>query len=74
MTDRVRPGKLILGRLGDIEAGVRQLIRVRPLEAVDVALPSGRTVRAPTAAETLRVKAFSSSGATRSATTSTSPR
>ena len=58
VTNRVRPGKLILGRLGDIEAGVRQLIRARPLEAVEVALPSGRTLRAPTAAEALRVKAF----------------
>lgn len=58
VTNRVRPGKLILGRLGDIEAGVRQLIRARPLEAVEVALPSGLTLRAPTAAEALRVKAF----------------
>ena len=58
VTNRVRPGKLILGRLGDIEAGVRQLIRARPLEAVEVALPSGRMLRAPTAAEALRVKAF----------------
>ena len=47
VTNRVRPGKLILGRLGDIEAGVRQLIRARPLEAVEVSLPSGRTLRAP---------------------------
>ena len=46
VTNRVRPGKLILGRLGDIEAGVRQLIRARPLEAVEVSLPSGRTLRA----------------------------
>jgi len=58
VTNRVRPGKLILGRLGDIEAGVRQLIRARPLEAVEISLASGRTLRAPTAAETLRVKAF----------------
>lgn len=58
VTNRVRPGKLPLGRLGDIEAGVRQLIRARPLEAVEVSLPSGRTLRAPTAAEALRVKAF----------------
>ncbi|MGH3517626.1 MAG: hypothetical protein ACRDQ7_09480 [Haloechinothrix sp.] len=27
VTNRVRPGKIILGRLGDIEAGVRQMIR-----------------------------------------------
>lgn len=58
VTNRVRPGTLILGRLGDIEAGVRQLIRTRPLETTDVELPSGRTLRVPTADETLRVKAF----------------
>ncbi len=32
VTNRVTPGKVILGRLGDIEAGVRQLIRARPLD------------------------------------------
>ncbi|MGH3646301.1 MAG: hypothetical protein ACRDTM_03860 [Micromonosporaceae bacterium] len=58
VTNRVRPGKIILGRLGDIEAGVRQMIRLRPLETTDVALPSGRTLRVPTAEETLRIKAF----------------
>ena len=58
VTNRVRPGKLVLGRLGDIEAGVRQLIRTRPLETVEIELPSGRTLRVPTADETLRVKAF----------------
>jgi len=58
VTNRVRPGKIILGRLGDIETGVRQLIRSRPLETIDITLPSGRTLRAPSAEETLRIKAF----------------
>lgn len=58
VTNRVTPGKIILGQLGDIEAGVRQMIRRRPLETTEVALGSGRTLRAPTLAETLRVKAF----------------
>ncbi|MGW6422609.1 hypothetical protein ACWF82_08030 [Nocardia sp. NPDC055053] len=58
VTNRVRPGKLILGRLGDIEAGVRQLIRARPLETAIVELPSGRELCVPTVAETLRIKAF----------------
>src|SRR5687767_1362929 len=31
VTNRVRPGKIILGQLGDIEAGVRQMIRTRPM-------------------------------------------
>ncbi|HWG99365.1 MAG TPA: nucleotidyl transferase AbiEii/AbiGii toxin family protein [Pilimelia sp.] len=58
VTNRVQPGKVILGRLGDIEAGVRQMLRSRPLETVEVTLSSGRTLRAPTAEETLRIKAF----------------
>jgi hypothetical protein len=58
VTNRVQPGKLILGRLGDIEAGVRQLIRTRPLETTEVVLPTGRSLRVPTADETLRIKAF----------------
>jgi hypothetical protein len=58
VTNRVVPGKLILGRLGDIEAGVRQMIRTRPLETTRVKLPSGRALTVPTAEETLRVKGF----------------
>jgi hypothetical protein len=58
VTNRVRPGKVILGRLGDIEAGVRQMIRARPLETREVTLLSGRTLRVPTAEETLRIKGF----------------
>src|SRR6266511_322061 len=58
VTNRVQPGKVILGRLGDIEAGVRQMIRSRPLEIAQVSLASGRRLRAPTAEETLRIKGF----------------
>jgi hypothetical protein len=58
VTNRVRPGKLILGRLGDIEAGVRQMIRTRPLETTEITLASTRTLRVPTAEETLRIKSF----------------
>jgi hypothetical protein len=58
VTNRVRPGKLILGRLGDIEAGVRQMIRARPLETTEATLASGRTLRVPTVEETLRIKGF----------------
>ena len=42
----------------DIEAGVRQLIRRRPLEVVQVALPSGNSVRVPTFDEILRIKGY----------------
>lgn len=58
VTNRVQPGKLILGSLGDIEAGVRQLIRSRPLETTDITVPSGSLLRVPTGEETLRIKAF----------------
>ena len=58
VTNRVTPGKVILGQLGDIEAGVRQLIRKVPLETQEVSLPSGTHVVAPTPEETIRIKAF----------------
>ena len=58
VTNRVTYGKIILGQLGDIEAGVRQLIRTTPLEVSEYSLPSGATLRVPTLEETLRIKAF----------------
>jgi hypothetical protein len=58
VTNRVTPGKIILGELGDIESGVRQLIRNRPLEVTEVTLPSGQVLRVPTPDETLRIKGY----------------
>lgn len=58
VTNRVTPGKIILGELGGIETGVRQMIRRRRLETVRVELPSASSVTAPTPDEALRVKAF----------------
>lgn len=58
VTNRVTPGKIILGELGDIESGVRQLIRNRPLEVTEVTLPSGHVLRVPTPDETLRIKGY----------------
>jgi hypothetical protein len=58
VTNRVVPGKLILGRLGDIEAGVRQMIRRRPLETIDIEIAEAGRLRVPTAEEALRIKAF----------------
>jgi hypothetical protein len=58
VTNRVTPGKIILGQLGGIETGVRQLIRRRPLEVVRVELPSGQALTVPTLAEILRIKGF----------------
>lgn len=57
-TNRVTPGKVILGNLDGIDAGVRQMIRKVPLEVVKVAVPSGGELTVPTAEETLRIKAF----------------
>ena len=58
VTNRVSPGKIILGELGDIESGVRQLIRSKPLEVTEVSLPSGQVLRVPTPDETLRIKGY----------------
>jgi hypothetical protein len=58
VTNRVTPGKIILGELGDIESGIRQLIRSRPLEVVEVDLPSGQKLRVPSPEETLRIKGY----------------
>jgi hypothetical protein len=57
-TNRVAPGKVILGNLDGIEAGVRQMIRKTPLEVTAVSVPSGYEVTVPTIEETLRIKAF----------------
>ena len=57
-TNRITPGKIILGNLDGIETGVRQMIRKRPLETEVVELPAGATLTVPTADEALRIKAF----------------
>lgn len=54
---RAQPGKIILGELGGIETGVRQLLRGRPLETAQVEV-QGKQLVIPTAAEILRIKAW----------------
>jgi hypothetical protein len=54
---RAQPGKIILGELGGIETGIRQLVRQRPLETAEVEIGGARLV-IPTAEEILRVKAW----------------
>jgi hypothetical protein len=54
---KAQPGKIILGELGGIETGLRQLIRARPLETTEVEV-NGRRLAIPTAAEILRIKAW----------------
>jgi hypothetical protein len=57
-TARVTRPVLVLGSLQGIETGIRQLRRTAPLEIETIALPDGRAVRVPTAAEMLRIKAW----------------
>jgi hypothetical protein len=56
-TARVSSGKIILGELGGIETGVRQMIRVRPLETEQVDV-RGKPLTVPTLPEILRVKGW----------------
>ncbi len=52
------PPLTLLGSLDGVEAGLRQLRRTRPLEVLEFPTGDGRTVRAPTLAEMLRIKAY----------------
>lgn len=54
---KAQPGKIILGELGGIETGIRQLLRSRPLESTEVEI-QGRQLVIPTAAEMLRIKGW----------------
>jgi hypothetical protein len=56
-TARLAGGKLILGELGGIETGIRQMVRQRPLEVEDVVIGE-RLLRVPTLEEILRIKAW----------------
>ncbi len=58
ITNRTVAHKLILGELGDIETGVRQLRRKSPLEVAEFELSNGQRLRVPTPDETLRIKAY----------------
>lgn len=53
-----KPPFTIMGRLGGIEAGLRQMRRTRPLETCEIDLGDDTVVVAPTAAEALRIKAY----------------
>jgi len=56
-TAKAQPGKIILGELGGVETGVRQLLRSRPLETAEVEV-RGTQLVVPTTAEILRIKAW----------------
>lgn len=54
---KAQPGKIILGELGGIETGLRQLLRSRPLETTEIEM-RGKPIVIPTDAEILRIKAW----------------
>jgi hypothetical protein len=54
---RIR-GKLLLGELDGIDAGLRNQRRSAPLETTSIKAPGGRTLKIPTIEEMLRIKAF----------------
>lgn len=53
-----KPPFTIMGSLGGVQAGLRQMRRTRPLETCEVEVGADAVVVAPTAPEALRVKAF----------------
>lgn len=53
-----RPPLTLLGSLGGVEAGLRQLRRTRPLEVTTVDIPDDGALRVPTLPEILRIKAY----------------
>jgi hypothetical protein len=57
-TKRRIKGKLLLGAIDGIEAGLRNLRRSAPLETTVVELQSGRQLKVPTIEEMLRIKSF----------------
>lgn len=57
VTNRVVYGKIILGELGGIEAGIRQLIRKKALEFQKIQVGE-LSLNVPTIEEIIRIKAF----------------
>jgi hypothetical protein len=56
-TNRRVKGKMVLGSVDGIAAGLRNLRRSVPLETIEVSVRGGR-IRLPTVGETLRIKTF----------------
>lgn len=57
-TQRRIRGKLVLGRMNDIDAGLRNQRRSAPLETMTVDVGGGRGLKLPTIEEMLRIKAY----------------
>jgi hypothetical protein len=54
---RIR-GKLVLGEIDGIDAGLRNQRRSAPLETTSIEAPGGRRLKVPTIEEMLRIKTF----------------
>ena len=57
-THRRVKGKMVLGNVNKIAAGLRNQRRSAPLETTEVVVQGGRRLRLPTIEETLRIKTF----------------
>jgi hypothetical protein len=57
-TKRRVKGKLVLGQINTIDAGLRNQKRSAPLETTTVELPGRRKLKLPTVEEMLRIKAY----------------
>lgn len=57
-TNRKVRGKLVLGAIDGVDAGLRNLRRSAPLETIVVEVAGGRRIKVPTVEEMLRIKAF----------------
>jgi len=57
-TERKVRGKLLLGKVSGISAGLRNQRRKEPLDTTVVRTPEGKELRIPTVPEMLRIKAF----------------
>jgi hypothetical protein len=57
-TKRRVKGKLVLGAIDEIDAGLRNQRRSAPLETTTVELPGRRKIELPTVEEMLRIKAY----------------
>jgi hypothetical protein len=57
-TKRRVKGKLVLGQINRIDAGLRNQRRTAPLETTTVELPGRRKIKLPTVEEMLRIKSY----------------
>jgi hypothetical protein len=57
-TKRRVKGKLVLGEIDKIDAGLRNQKRSAPLETITIELPGRRKLKLPTIEEMLRIKAY----------------